>query len=119
MAKFAPQKNIVIVGYCVVNHWPFQITVLRDPFVLAIAQAYNRTPGQVVHRWALQHGIAIIPRSSDAERMRQNLNLFDFELDETAMQTIDGLNWLIATNTNVPAYSDSLNVGDIRNKQEL
>jgi len=119
VAKFAPKKNIVVVGYSVVNAWPFQLSVLRDPFVEAIAAAYKRTPAQVVHRWALQHDIAIIPRSSDPDRMRENLNLFDFELDHTAMQTIDGLNWLIATDANVPVYADALGVGDARNKKEL
>jgi hypothetical protein len=51
----------------------------------------SRTPAQVVIRWALQRGMVAIPRSSDAGHMEDNLEVFDFDLDEDHMGRINGL----------------------------
>lgn len=56
-----------------------------------IAEKYNKTPVQVVLRWNLQKGIATIPKSSKKERITSNAHVFDFELTEEDMATIDGL----------------------------
>jgi diketogulonate reductase-like aldo/keto reductase len=45
----------------------------------------------VVLRWHLQHGVAAIPKSVHADRIAQNIDIFDFELDETEMAAIDRL----------------------------
>jgi 2,5-diketo-D-gluconate reductase A len=60
--------------------------VLDDPVVTDLAAAHGRTPAQVVLRWHLQRGFVVFPKSSDAARLRENFDLFDFELspDETA-----------------------------------
>jgi D-xylose reductase len=56
------------------------------------ATAHGRTPAQVVLRWGVQRGNAIIPKTSKPERMRENLALFDFELTDEEMQAICALN---------------------------
>ncbi len=65
--------------------------VLADPVVTEVAQKVGRTPAQVVLRWHLQRGDVIFPKSSHAERMRENFALFDFELDERDMARLTGL----------------------------
>ncbi len=68
-----------------------QGAVLADPAILAIAEAHSRTPGQVVIRWHLQLGNVVIPKSVTPERIRENLDVFDFELSEEEMAGIEAL----------------------------
>jgi len=63
--------------------------MLRDPAINAIAQAHGRTPGQIVLRWHVEHGYVPLPKSSDAVRQAQNLNVFDFELTAAERETLD------------------------------
>jgi 2,5-diketo-D-gluconate reductase A len=65
--------------------------VLDDPVVTDVAQAVDRTPAQVVLRWHIQRGDVVFPKSTSPERMRENFGLFDFELDDAAMERIAGL----------------------------
>ena len=61
------------------------------PVVADAASATGRTPAQVVLRWHLQKGFIVFPKSVRPERMRENLDVFDFELDDAQMTAIDGL----------------------------
>jgi 2,5-diketo-D-gluconate reductase A len=65
--------------------------VLRDPTIEGVAERVGRTPGQVVLRWHLQLGLAVIPKSSDPARIRSNADVWDFALSEEDMTTISGL----------------------------
>jgi diketogulonate reductase-like aldo/keto reductase len=56
-----------------------------------IAWAHSVTPAQVVLRWHLEHGIAIIPKSAEPKRIAANLDLFGFSLDPAEVARIDGL----------------------------
>lgn len=64
----------------------------RDPTLVRIARAHDRSVAQVMLRWGLQHGFVVIPKSVHAERIRENAAVFDFELDDSEMAEIDGLN---------------------------
>ncbi|MBO4255158.1 aldo/keto reductase [Streptomyces griseorubiginosus] len=63
-------------------------SLLEDPALLAIAGAYGVTPGQVVLRWHTQLGALPIPKSSDPQRQRQNLDIFGFELDADQLAAV-------------------------------
>ena len=65
--------------------------VLDDPTIAKIAEHVGRTPAQVTLRWHLQRGDIVFPKSSTPERMAENSALFDFELDDQAMEAITGL----------------------------
>jgi 2,5-diketo-D-gluconate reductase A len=65
--------------------------VLEEPTITAIAARRGRTPAQVVLRWHLQLGNVVIPKSVTPERIRENFELFDFELDEEDMAAIGRL----------------------------
>ena len=62
-----------------------------DPVLAAIARQYGKAPAQVILRWHLQRGVVIIPKSTHIERMRQNLDVFDFTLSEEDMAAIAAL----------------------------
>jgi 2,5-diketo-D-gluconate reductase A len=65
--------------------------VLDDAIVGEIAGAVGRAPAQVVLRWHIQHGYIVFPKSTTPERIEENFNLFDFELDADQMAQIDSL----------------------------
>ena len=62
--------------------------LLENPHILDVARRKARTPGQVVLRWHIQLGNVVIPKSVNPDRIRENIDLFDFELDESDMQAI-------------------------------
>ncbi|RDW79088.1 uncharacterized protein DSM5745_05940 [Aspergillus mulundensis] len=66
--------------------------LLDHAVVVEIARKYGRTPAQVLLRWATQRGVAVIPKSGNAERLVQNLASTDFELDGGDIRAISGLN---------------------------
>ena len=65
--------------------------VLDDPTLLELAGRYDRSVAQVVLRWQIQHGNIVFPKSVSPERIRENITIFDFELEPDDMRTIDGL----------------------------
>lgn len=66
-------------------------TRLRDPAFAEFAAKYAHTPAQIVLRWALQHGVVVIPKSARPERIRENARLFDFSISAKDMAVLDGL----------------------------
>jgi diketogulonate reductase-like aldo/keto reductase len=65
--------------------------LLDDEAVAAVAAAHRRTPAQVVLRWHLQLGFAVIPKSTHADRIRENFDVFDFTLDDDEMDRLSAL----------------------------
>jgi 2,5-diketo-D-gluconate reductase A len=63
-------------------------TLLEDPTVLAIAEDHGRTAAQVVLRWHVQQGLVAIPKSSNPERLAQNLDVFSFELSAAELASL-------------------------------
>jgi 2,5-diketo-D-gluconate reductase A len=65
--------------------------VLDDPTVGEIAERVGRTPAQVVLRWHVQRGNIVFPKSVTPERIRENFEIFDFELEDSDLEQIDEL----------------------------
>lgn len=63
--------------------------LLENPHILDVARRKGRTPGQVVLRWHIQLGNVVIPKSVNPDRIRENIDIFDFELDEADMRAIE------------------------------
>ena len=59
--------------------------------ISAIAEAHGVTSAQVILRWNLQRGVVVIPGSSNPDHIRENLDLFSFELTDAEMAQIAGL----------------------------
>jgi diketogulonate reductase-like aldo/keto reductase len=81
--------------------------VLRDPVVARVAEAHGKTAAQVVLRWHLQHGLVAIPKSVTPERIRENIEIFNFELSADEMRAIDELD----ANSRVSPDPDGMNFG--------
>lgn len=56
-----------------------------------IAKAHDKSPAQVLLRWGLQHGRSVIPKSTNPGRIKENIDVFDFELSDEESASIDAL----------------------------
>jgi 2,5-diketo-D-gluconate reductase A len=68
-----------------------QGALLGEPAIVEIAERHDRTPAQAILRWHLQLGNVVIPKSATPARIRENIELFDFELGEEDMAAIGDL----------------------------
>ncbi|XP_040291425.1 prostaglandin-E(2) 9-reductase-like [Bufo bufo] len=99
LLEFCKPHNIVLEAYGVLGstrdvNWIDQTApiLLEDPVLNAIAKKHGRTPAQVAMRHMLQRGIVVLAKSFKPERIKQNLEVFEFELSEEEMKSLNGLN---------------------------
>lgn len=88
LLQFCKENNIQMEAWSPL----MQGELLGDPTLVEIANKYNKTPAQVILRWDLQNGVVVIPKSVKEHRIKENADLFDFELSREDMKKIDGLN---------------------------
>lgn len=65
--------------------------LLDDPVLAGLGRKHGKTPAQVVIRWHLDSGLVVIPKSVNPDRLRQNLDVFDFRLDADDMARVAAL----------------------------
>ncbi len=65
--------------------------LLEQPLLCEIGKKYSKSPAQVVIRWHIQNDLIVIPKSVTPERIKENIDVFDFELSDQDMHQIDGL----------------------------
>ena len=65
---------------------------MEDPCVVRMAADHGKSPAQVLLRWQIQEGIAVIPKSTNPGRIAENCNLLDLELTDEEMNNLNGLN---------------------------
>ncbi|MGC0362242.1 diketogulonate reductase-like aldo/keto reductase [Rhodococcus sp. 27YEA15] len=82
-------------------------TLLTDPVISTIAARHRKSPAQVLIRWHLQSGLVVIPKSVRPERVRQNIDVFAFELSAGDLADIAGLD----NGTRVGLHPDVMNFG--------
>ena len=66
--------------------------VFSNELMIGLAEKYKKTIAQIILRWHVQRGVIPIPKSSNEERIKENLSIFDFELSNEDMNIIDSLN---------------------------
>ncbi|XP_044746202.1 1,5-anhydro-D-fructose reductase [Coccinella septempunctata] len=103
LVDFCKQNNIIVTAYsplgspglaAFVANFGQKIDlpdILGNPTIKAIAKKHSKTEAQVVLRFDIQRGIVPIPKSTNPARLRQNLDVFDFELDEQDIKELKGL----------------------------
>jgi len=64
------------------------VKLLEEPALKAIGEKHGKTPAQVLIRWQLQRGVAVIPKSVTPARIKKNFAVFDFNLSEEEMSDI-------------------------------
>jgi diketogulonate reductase-like aldo/keto reductase len=78
--------------------------VLNDATLAEVGKAHGKSPAQVIVRWCLQKGMAVIPRSSHPARIRENAEVFDFTLGKEEMLRLDLLHSGLRTTTDPDTY---------------
>ncbi|KAM3926626.1 prostaglandin F synthase 1-like [Leptodactylus fuscus] len=98
LLEFCKSHDIVLVAYAVLGtirdvSWidPNSPILLEEPALNAIAKKHGRSPAQVAIRHMLQRGVVPLAKSFNPERLKQNLEVFDFDLSEEEMKTLNGL----------------------------
>jgi D-xylose reductase len=80
------------ISYAKFDHFDFKGPfLLEHPAVAEIAAEHGKTAAQVLLRWAVQRGIAVIPKSTNAGRIAENADVVDWALSDSAMATLNGL----------------------------
>jgi 2,5-diketo-D-gluconate reductase A len=79
------RKGIQVVAYSPLGA---SSELLHAPVLAKISEKYGKTPGQVVLRWHVQQGLVAIPKSADPQRIRENFDVFDFELEDQDFEAI-------------------------------
>ena len=91
VVPFIQEKGIVVQCWYPLGGRGYTAALLGDDTVRTAADAHGVSAAQVILRWDLQRGIVVIPGSGDPEHIKENLDLFGFELDETEMKMINAL----------------------------
>ncbi|KAL3231914.1 hypothetical protein MRX96_023178 [Rhipicephalus microplus] len=92
LLRYCKDHQVVLQAYSSLGAAGGVAAVLQEPAIVEIAGKHKKQPAQVVLRWALQLGIAIIPKSSNAQRIEENAKIFDFALTDDEVATISSLN---------------------------
>jgi diketogulonate reductase-like aldo/keto reductase len=88
LLDFCKRKGIQLEGWSPL----MKGQVMDIPLLKNLSAKYSRTVSQVVLRWDIQKGVVTIPKSTHRERIKENMQLFDFEISEEDMLLIDALN---------------------------
>lgn len=83
--------GIVVEGWYPLGGRGHTAELLGDETISTIASAHGVSAAQVILRWNLQKGVVVIPGSSNPEHIKENLDLFGFELTDAEMQAINAL----------------------------
>ncbi|HYD35804.1 MAG TPA: aldo/keto reductase [Vitreimonas sp.] len=92
LVDFCHYHQITITAYSPLGSQGSDHKPLDDATVAAIAQKHDKSAAQVLIRWAVQRQLSVIPKSTQPERIRENSQVFDFELSEAEMAQLNSLN---------------------------
>ena len=88
MLSYCEENNIQLVAWSPIMRGK----LFSNKLMIDLSEKYKKTIAQIILRWHVQRGIIPIPKSSNEERIKENLSIFDFELSNDDMNTIDLLN---------------------------
>jgi 2,5-diketo-D-gluconate reductase B len=87
LLEFCNKNGLVLTAYSPLGRG----SIPRDETIRKIADKYNKTPAQVCLRWCLQKGVVVIPKSGSEEHLKENLDIFDWNISKEDMKRIDSL----------------------------
>nr|XP_039248178.1 aldo-keto reductase family 1 member B1-like [Styela clava] len=96
LVDFCHSKNISVVGYSPLcssdrPNLPANVSIFNEGILKTLAAKYKKSVGQIILRYQIQRGITVIPRSTNATRIADNINIFDFELSDEDISSINEL----------------------------
>lgn len=81
--------------------------MFSEPLILELAQKYHKTPGQILLRWNIENGCVVIPKTVHESRMRENLDIWDFQLSKQDLERMKELD------KGVPSMLDTRDINEI------
>ena len=88
MLSYCEENNIQLVAWSPIMRG----RVFSNELIIGLSEKYKKTIAQIILRWHVQRGVIPIPKSSNKERIKENLNIFDFEISNEDMKIINSLN---------------------------
>eukprot|EP00927_Polykrikos_kofoidii_P055252 TRINITY_DN49533_c0_g1_i1.p1 TRINITY_DN49533_c0_g1~~TRINITY_DN49533_c0_g1_i1.p1 ORF type:complete len:605 (-),score=93.88 TRINITY_DN49533_c0_g1_i1:16-1830(-) len=85
------RRSVALSASGLFTDWPHSLRPIDDPHVKAVSSRVRRSPPQVLIRWALQLGLAVVFQTSKSTHLEENLAVFDFFLPHSDMQLLNGL----------------------------
>lgn len=85
VVNWCNQRNVTFTAYSPLRN------MLKNPTVAKIAKNYNKSAAQVLIKYQIQRGVIVIPKSTHANRIQENLDVFDFEISKADMNTLNHL----------------------------
>ena len=79
--------GVIPVAYCPLCRGD----VTKDSVIIELSKKYNKTPAQVTLRWIIQQNAVVIPKSAKKRRLKENIDIYDFEIDNQDMDRIHSL----------------------------
>lgn len=100
LLRFCREENVAVTGFSPLGAPSYFALGMAQPheavtdtdLIRDLAKRHQRTPSEIVLRWGVQRGTAIVPKTSHRERLQENLALFDFELTPDELTSISALN---------------------------
>ena len=89
LKAFLAGKDVTFEAWYPLGHGDAKL--LEEPIFTELAKKYSKTPAQIILKWSLQEGNVIFPKSLNPEHIKENIDLFDFELTEDEMKRINEL----------------------------
>lgn len=94
LIKFCHSKNITVTAYSPLGGQPEKgvLCLSENPVIKKIAKEHNKSPAQIILNWNINRGVAVIPKSTHPNRILENSQIFDFNLEPNEVKQIDQLN---------------------------
>jgi diketogulonate reductase-like aldo/keto reductase len=87
LLDYCTKHNIILEAYSPLT----RRAKLKDPELVRIAEKYSKTSAHILIRWAIDHELVVIPKSANKNRIIENADVFDFELDKADMAILDNI----------------------------
>lgn len=94
LIKFCHSKNITVTAYSPLGGQPEKgvLCLSENPVIKKIAKEHNKSSAQIILNWNINRGVAVIPKSTHPNRILENSQIFDFNLESNEVKQIDQLN---------------------------
>lgn len=101
LIKYCESNNVMVTAYSPLGRQGVPNVkaprLFDDQLIKDMAQKYSKTPAQILINWAIQRGTAVIPKSTTPDRIKENFQVFDFDLSMEDVEKIESLNQNIRT----------------------
>lgn len=87
LAEYCKENGIILEAYSPIAH----AKEMNEPVIKKIAEKHNKSYAQIMIRWGIDQGFVVIPKSSNPKRIKQNIDVLDFKLDDSDLSEIKAL----------------------------